>query len=230
MLDPSWLACVLTGIVLATALYCAGRIVVSLARGRRVELDADLTHILMGIGMAGMFVTRLAIFGATAWSVVFALVTAWYAVRFVREGVAPGGIRSRRGAWLHAGHLVASSAMLYMFLAIPASPPVSGPAMSGASMGGTSGMGAHLPTLALLFAGLLLGYVVLVADRIPLAATVVAAAGTASGADGNAAPGASPRGHYGLAIGRGALLAPRGAAVCELTMSLAMCAMLVAML
>lgn len=205
MIDPSWLADILAGLVLATALYCVGRIVVSLTRGRRVELDADLAHILMGIGMSGMLVTRLAILNATVWSVVFGLVAAWYAVRIAREGMRDSNCRRH-----HVGHLVSALAMLYMFLAPPAT---SASDSMGMRMGASSETGARMPTLALVFVLLLFAYAVLVADRIPLTVT----------AGGSGAPS-------GFGIGTGALLAPRSSALCEVVMSVAMGAMLIAML
>jgi hypothetical protein len=233
MIDPSWLAGTLAGLVLATALYCVGRIAVSLLAGRRIELDADLTHILMGIGMAGMFVTRLAILDSTVWAVVFGLVTAWYAARVILEGARSGSRRT--GLRHHAGHTVSALAMLYMFLAIPTSAATASSSTGGSSMGmgGGSGMGAHLPTLALLFALALFAYAVLVADRIPLTTSFVAA--TPVGEPGAAATTAG-RGSglsawgCGFGIGRGTLLAPRGSALREIVMSVAMGVMLIAML
>lgn len=236
MIDPSWLADILTGLVLATAAYCAGRIVISLARGRRIELDADITHILMGIGMAGMFVTQLAILDTAAWSVIFGLVAAWYVVHIVLErghdGARWAGLRH------HTGHAVSALAMLYMFLAVPAGASTSSTGgMSAGSMGSGmstgSGMAAHAPTLALLFAALLFGYTVLVADRIPLTAKAsVAVTASPTAGDGDETCGGSGplAGRVGLEIGRGSLLAPRGAALCEVVMSVAMGVMLIAML
>jgi len=236
MIDPSWLADTLAGLVLAIALYCAGRIGVALVGGRRVELDADLTHILMGIGMAGMFVTRLAILDTAVWAVVFGLISAWFLLRILLESRHDGG----RGAGLqhHAGHLASALAMLYMYLAVPTAAARS--SMGGSSMGsmgsgmdGETGMGAHLPTLALLFALLLFGYAVLVADRAPRTITVATPITVGAGANtGEAGPG-SPRPvgrRIGLDFGRGALLAPRGKALCEVMMSVAMGVMLIAML
>lgn len=236
MIDPTWLADILAALVLATAVYCAGRIVVSLARARRIELDTDITHILMGIGMAGMFVTQLAILNTTAWAVVFALIAAWYLMRTVLEGAHGGGrwTASRH----HAGHVLSALAMLYMFLAIPATAASSAAGGSatgsmGSGMSGGSGMGAHLPTLALLFTALLFGYAVLVADRIPLSATVrVTANASMSASEGSdLRGGSSPKARrLDLRIGQGSLLAPRGTAVCEVVMSVAMGVMLIAML
>ena len=237
MIDPSWLADVLAGLVLATAVYCAGRIVVSLTRGRRIELDTDLAHLLMGIGMAGMFVTRLAILDTATWSVVFALVAAWYLLRIAME--TRGGTGAVASVRHHAGHLVSALAMLYMFLAVPGN-AADASAQAGSSMGAmapgmsmASGMGAHLPTLALLFALMLFGYAVLVADRIPLSVKVsVPTGGVASavgGDDRHSGSGFSV-GRCGLGLGRGPLLAPRGTAVCEVVMSVAMGVMLIAML
>jgi hypothetical protein len=233
MIDPSWLADILAAVVLATALYCVGRIVLSLTHKRRVQLDTDITHILMGIGMSGMFVTRLAIFNSTVWGVVFGLVAVWYAARIFDERTHDGG--RQEGLRHHVGHLVSALAMLYMFLALPATAATSSTGGSSMGMGGGSGMGAHVPTLALVFAVALFGYAVLVADRIPLTATAPAPAQSSEGDTRGAGVGSEPtRGRatrrLGLGTGSGTLLAPRGSALCEVVMSVAMGVMLIAML
>lgn len=233
MIDPSWLADILAGLVLAVALYCAGRIGISLVRGRHVELDTDLTHILMGIGMAGMFVSRLAILDTTLWATVFGVVAVWFIFRIVLEVGHDGG--QLAGLRHHAGHVISALAMLYMFLAVPSASASSASGTMGDSgmgsmgsmgsdMGGGSGMGAHVPSLALLFALLLFGYVVLVADRIPLVGAAVSEAVPVDDVSGGPARG------QGLGIGSGTLLAPRTSAVCEVVMSIAMGVMLIAML
>jgi hypothetical protein len=218
MFDPTWLGDTLAVIVLATAAYCASRLAAALLRDRRVEYDADVTHILMGVAMAGMFAAKLSILNATVWEVVFAVISAWYLVRITREA------RTSHQPWAglrhHAGHLLSAGAMLYMFLALPAdmSTSAGGSGGGGMGMGTTGGMGASVPTLALVFAVALFGYAVLVADRVPL--TAASGAAMAGGHGGGAGAGG----------GRGVLLAPRASAVCEVVMSIAMGVMLIAML
>lgn len=141
--------------------------------------------------------------------------------------------RGHRGAALavlrhHAGHLVAALAMLYMVLATPASAGSASPTGSTGSMdamgsmgsmgsmtGGDSAGNAHVPLAALLFTVLLFAYGALVAGLIPAGAERLS-------------PSLGPGGLG--AVGRGALLAPRGSALREVVMSLGMAAMLITML
>jgi hypothetical protein len=219
MLNPSWLADILAAVVLATAAYCAGRLAIAPLRSRCVAYDADVLHILMGIVMAGMFVSGLRVFNAVVWGTVFAVATAWYAVRIVLES------RAGHGSWFglqhHAGHFVSAGAMLYMLFAVPSASGTG--SSSGMDMSG-GGMGASAPTLALIFALLLFAYAVLVADRIPLRAAAAQAVAVGGGGSGHQG------GVLGIGAGHGPLLAPRASALCEVVMSVAMGVMLIAML
>ena len=91
--------------------------------------------------------------------VVFAVLTAWFGYRVVRDYQASG---ARALAVGHcAPHLVHSAAMVYMFAAITAT------AASGAGMGGMSGMSTlHVPTLAFVFALILVGYTIWDLDQL----------------------------------------------------------------
>jgi hypothetical protein len=133
-LTPLWLGDLLAAVVLATAVYCASRIVYAKVRGRSTHDDADGLHVLMGVAMAGMLTKHLAdltpVRGPVhvAWVTVFAACTAWFGYRAVRQqrGQAPADHGS--GTLVH---LLGSAAMLYM-LAVAAS----GGAMAGAAMSG----------------------------------------------------------------------------------------------
>jgi hypothetical protein len=99
-----------------------------------------------------------------AWRVIFAMLTAWLAERVVFDARAHG-IRALAGGHC-APHLVHSAAMLYMFLALV--PPAGG---DGAQMPGMGGYGSALPglrypTLALVFALVLIGYTVWDLDQL----------------------------------------------------------------
>jgi hypothetical protein len=229
MLNPGWLADVLAAVVLATAAYCAVRLAIAPLRSRCVEYDADVMHILMGVAMAGMFVSDLRIFDTAVWGAVFAFAAAWYAARIVLESRAGRG--SGHGFQHHAGHLVSAGAMVYMVFAVPSSASAGEPSASGGSGGmdmSGGGMGASAPTLALVFALLLFAYAVLVADRIPLRAAAAQAVTVGGGAGSGG--GSGHLGLLGAGAGRGPLLAPRASALCEVVMSVAMGVMLIAML
>src|ERR1700729_3740358 len=143
---------------------------------------------------------------------------AWFGWRAIR------GYRDRQAgpqAAAHPGqHLLASGAMLYMFLAAP-SVTAGGLAAGGTAM---AAAGARIPTFALLLAVALFGYVIWTTDRLTSlapAAVTVTTGGQASvpavvtvAAGG---PGPSPRrghrgsGRPGLSPGcAGHVAAPRG--------------------
>ena len=211
-LTPLWLGDLLAAVVLATAVYCASRIVYAKLRGRSTHDDADGLHVLMGVAMAGMLTTHLADLAPVrgpvhvAWVTVFAACTAWFGYRAVRQrGQAP---EHGSGTLVH---LLGSAAMLYM-LAVAAS----GGAMAVSSMSGTSGgSSARLPEFGIVLAVLATGAAVLILDRITSAVTTVSVVSVS--APVSAAP-VSRR-----------VLAPRAAEGCHLAMCVITAYMLVAM-
>jgi hypothetical protein len=162
---PAWLLDICAGLMLAVAAVSAGRLV--LARSWRrgpATADIDVAHLLMALAMAGTLAPGLAVLPSVAWRVIFAMLTAWLAERVVFDARAHG-IRALAGGHC-APHLVHSAAMLYMFLALV--PPASG---DGAQMPGMGGYGSALPglrypTLALVFALVLIGYTVWDLDQL----------------------------------------------------------------
>ena len=234
MSSPSWLTDSLAAIMLATAAYCAGRLVAGRLWHRRVEHDIDVVHLLMGVAMAGMLVPRLNPLDDPVWEAVFGLTALWFAGRVVLARRAARVDRSAVGH--HLAHLVLSGAMLYMYLAQPAATgaPASGAGMGG-GMGGSLAGGARYPTLALVLALALVGYAVSVIDRTaPLPARAVRRTGP-----GAAARVTDPRGTAeppnAVATGGGSaahcgLLAPRLAHCCDIVMSVTMAYLLIIML
>jgi len=162
------------------------------ARGAALA-DIDLAHLLMAIAMAGMLTASPQTLPNGAWSVIFAVMTAWFGYRVVRDAQV-SGVRALAGGHC-APHLIHAAAMLYMFMAFTA-PAAHGSGGTGGMAGGMSGMGTlQLPFLAFLFALLLIGYTIWDLDQL-------------------SGPGAS--GHYSLAAARtaptGPVLAGVGAA------------------
>lgn len=211
-LTPLWLGDLLAAVVLATAVYCASRIVYAKLRGRSTHDDADGLHVLMGVAMAGMLTTHLAdltpVRGPVhvAWVTVFAACTAWFGYRAVRQ---PGQAPEHGSGTLV--HLLGSAAMLYM-LAVAAS----GGATAVSSMSGTSGGGsARLPEFGIVLAVLATGAAVLILDRITSAVTTVSVVSV------SAPVSADP-------VSR-RVLAPRAAEGCHLAMCVITAYMLVAM-
>jgi hypothetical protein len=224
---PVWLTGSFAALMLTVATYCAGRLAVARRWQRPTELDTDAGHVLMGVAMAGMLVARLRLLPAATWEAVFAVGAAWFAWRLLQSRRAPAA------SWrcLHpAPHLVECAAMLYMFYA--ATPLTARPAAAG--MAGLTP--SRFSVLALLMALFMVGYVVLVADRLPLrppALAVTPAISTPLAAPAPLATPAptdapAPTGHI-LASSR-PYLAPRCAALCKIAMGLTMAYMLVLML
>jgi Domain of unknown function (DUF5134) len=164
MTTPAWILDIFAAVMLAVAALSAARLVaVRPWRPASVIADTDIAHLLMAIAMAGMLVSSLATLPDAAWEIIFGLLTAWFACRVLRDAHV-SGFRSLAGGHC-ATHLVHSAAMLYMFFALAA--PASGGGMGG--MGGASGPAVQTlryPTLALLFALILVGYSVWDIDQL----------------------------------------------------------------
>jgi hypothetical protein len=151
--------------MLLVAAVSAGRLAIAWRAGRRSDPDADIdvSHLLMGIAMAGTLTASLSTLPPLAWEIIFGALTVWFAARVTREYRAGRGLRALLSEH-HAPHLLHSAAMLYMFLALR--PAAAGMAdMPG--MAATGGQTLRLPTLALLFAFLLCAHVVADLDRLP---------------------------------------------------------------
>jgi hypothetical protein len=112
MRHPGWLAAVLAVTVLVAAVTSAGRVFVGLLRGRRGYCDVDLTHALMGVSMAGMFVASFSVLRVVIWQDVFTVVLAWHAIRAIARSRNRSG--PRQGLLFQTGHLMSVAVMLYM--------------------------------------------------------------------------------------------------------------------
>ena len=218
-MTPAWILGIFAALMLAVAAVSAARLVAARPWQRgSLLIDTDVAHLLMAIAMAGMLASSLATLPNTAWDVIFALMTAWFAFRVFSDARA-NGVRALAGGHC-APHLAHSAAMLYMFAAI-AAPAAGGSAMSG--MGGASASAMQTlryPTLAFAFALILIGYSIWDIDqlsgrrystapaRVPLAGVAVAVPAMA-GAAAATLPG--PRA-TGVAAASGM---PSGSAVAE---------------
>jgi hypothetical protein len=165
---PAWVLDALAALMLLVAALSAARIALSTPWRRDASIaDTDGAHLLMAIAMAGMLAPSLGTLPDTAWEAVFGVLTAWFAGRVAREAAAVG-----RGALAGrhcAPHLAHGASMLYMFLAATAPAARTGTAegMGGMSAGaGSAAMTLSLPTLALVFAFILVGYAVWDLDQL----------------------------------------------------------------
>jgi hypothetical protein len=221
-LTPLWLGDLLAAVMIATAVYCASRILYAKVRGRATHRDVDGLHVLMGIAMAGMLSTHLSgltpVRGAVhaVWVTVFALSTAWFAYRAVRH-------RGQEASAHESGaliHVVGSAAMLYM-LAVAGSDGAMSAGLSAPGMG-TSDDAARLPEVGVLLAVLATGAAVLVLDRLASAGIVISV-----GSPVAAAVPAVPVADSEPKIRR--LRAPRVEECCHLAMCVTTAYMLLAM-
>ena len=63
---PVWLTATFAALMLTVVTYCAGRLAVAHRWQRPTELDTDAGHVLMGLAMAGLLVSRLRLLPAAA--------------------------------------------------------------------------------------------------------------------------------------------------------------------
>jgi hypothetical protein len=237
MSGPAWLAGGLAALMIAIAVYCAGRLAVSRLRGKDTEVATDGLHVMMGVAMAGMFEPRLTPIPGGPWRAVFAVAAAWFAWQAVRAGRRP----STRCAH-PAAHAVECAAMVYMILPVGSWPSGRGLGMTMPGMSPDTTTGN--PALTLVLALFMLGYVLWAIDRLavlsraPAAATPRQAAAArpslaaltvpaAAGILGPPGPGptADPRRPPGRTA-----LAPRLAACYKIAMAITMGYMLILML
>jgi Domain of unknown function (DUF5134) len=164
-MTPGWILDVFAAVMVAVVAVSAARLAAARPwQHGAVITDTDIAHLLMAIAMAGMLSPGLATVPDHGWQVIFALMTAWFAYRVVREA-RTDGVRALAGGHC-APHLVHSAAMLYMFVALTA-PAAGGSGMG--SMAGSSGPGGQTlssPALALAFGLILAGYTVWDLDQL----------------------------------------------------------------
>jgi hypothetical protein len=249
-MTPDWILDIFAALMLVVAAVSAARLVAARPwRPGAVVTDTDISHLLMGVAMAGMLASSLTTLPNGAWVAVFAVLAVWFGYRVVRDYQAS---RTRALAVGHcAPHLVHSAAMVYMFAAITS------PAAGGGGMGGMSGMSTlHIPTLAFVFALILVGYTIWDLDQLSglrhgLAVAIAGAAtpalvGAPAGAEAMAGSGAdstvagppatsAEAGRSGTVVGgRSAVLAvldsPGTVVGCRIAMGVTMALMLILMI
>jgi len=162
MAARTWLAGTLAGVMILIAVYSASRLAVSRLRGRPTELDADCVHVLMGVAMAGMLVSRLRLLPDIAWLAAFGAAAAWFGWQALRgRGPrSPGVLRCR----YPVPHLAECAAMIYMLLPARAATP--GGAMAMPGMGASAGPQPGFPALAVVFTLFMLGSAVWTTERL----------------------------------------------------------------
>ena len=166
-MTPAWILDLLAAFMLVVAAVSAARLVAAQPwRHGSVIIDTDIAHLLMAIAMAGVLTSGLSTLPIGAWEVIFGVMIAWFAFRVARDARA-NGVRALAGGHC-APHLVHSGAMLYMFLGMtsPAGAMAGMAGMPGMSAGSSSMLMLSDPTLAFVFALVLVGYTIWDLDQL----------------------------------------------------------------
>jgi hypothetical protein len=248
MAGPAWLAAMLAVVMIATAVYCTGRLAAARLRRRFTEVDADAVHVIMGVAMAGMLLPGLSPLPGTAWEAVFGAAAAWFAYRVARSRLRRDAAASRWRCTHPVPHLVESAAMVYMLAAPGSWPGWPDHAMAMPGMGGDRAVaGGSLATVTVILALFMIGYVLWTADQLTALARahVAVARGAPRDESGIRVIAAGRSGVAGMPDVTGAAdgvppelanrpggsaLAPRLAACYKIAMGIAMGYMLILML
>jgi hypothetical protein len=215
MSGPGWLTGLLAAVMLTIAAYNATRLVAAPRWGRAAELDADGTHAVMGVAMAGMLAPGLSFAPARLWQAFFVAAGAWFGYQYIRTR--RGQELGRRRCPHPLPHLVECAAMVFM-LALPAAAATT--ATAGVGMGtALTGAAARFSPLTLLLAVFMVGYVMWLGNNLSALspATVMESTG---GGTRTLTTGTARTGY----------LAPRCAACCKIAMGVTMGYMLIMML
>ncbi len=145
---PTWLYYLFGVLMFAVAAYCFVLLVLSITSRRPAGRDVDVSHTLMGIAMAGMFVPAWAFGPNGLWVLAFAVLMVWFAVR---------SIQSVQRFGLHVPHALVHAAMSFAMILMYWFPMGLTSGSGAMSMSGTTG-GVHLDAgLGLLLALVFLG-------------------------------------------------------------------------
>jgi hypothetical protein len=217
MSGPGWLTGLLTAVMLTVAAYNVTRLVAALRWGRAAELDADGTHVVMGVAMAGMLTPGLSFAPRPLWLAVFAAAGTWFGWQFLRTQS-----NQAAGPWRcphPLPHLIECAAMVFMF----ALPATAAAATAGGGMGtALTGAAAGFSPLTLLLAVFMVGYVMWLGNNL---SALTPATATATGTTTTMTTGTMTTG-----TARTAYLAPRCAACCKIAMGVTMGYMLIMLL
>jgi hypothetical protein len=108
---PSWLYYLFGLLMLGVAAYCVALLVLSVTGRHHSGRDIDIAHILMGVSMAGMFVSTWAFGPRAVWELIFGGLLIWFVVRSIKS-VQRFGLHKPH----EAIHAAMSFAMLLMYL------------------------------------------------------------------------------------------------------------------
>jgi hypothetical protein len=107
MSTPSWLYYLFGVLMLAVAAYCLTLLILSVVTNRPAGRDVEISHIFMGVAMAGMFVGQWAFGRSAVWEIVFGALLIWFLVE---------SIQSVRTYGLHLPHALIHAVMNFAML------------------------------------------------------------------------------------------------------------------
>jgi hypothetical protein len=223
-----WVGWLFTAVLTLIAVYCLACLLTVVGGRAAAESDSssDFAHVLMGAGMAAMFLPLGNPMPSVVWQVLFLAVAAWFCVLLVRRTVAvtvpatASPVASVGAPAHHLHHVIASLAMVYM-LGLPArADAASGISMShgdmpGMAMSHPTSPGLSLPVLTWALVAYFVAHALWSGVRLfPVG----------SGPAAGAVPGVSRRSAHAV------LRQPGLIRVCNLTMGVGMAYMLGGML
>lgn len=154
MAHPTWLAYGFALLMLSISIYCIFRLVLANPLRRRNHYDVTVSHVLMGLAMAGMLVPGWNVVAPGLWEAIFAVIALCFFALSVRFVTAHGLMGSDDDHVHHISHylihMVMGCAMLYMYwLGMPITTTLrpmsmSGPVTSAGDPGLTFGLMAVL--------------------------------------------------------------------------------------
>jgi hypothetical protein len=141
---PSWLYYLFGVLMLAVAAYSVLLLVSSVGARRPFGWDVDVSHLFMGMSMAGMFVTKWAFGASNVWELIFTALMIWFLVR---------SIVSLHRWGLHLSHFLIHAVMnCTMLLMYRFPPPAAVGSMSMSVRGSRLDPGLSLVLAFILFA------------------------------------------------------------------------------
>jgi len=146
MSTPSWLYYLFGVLMLAVAAYCLTLLILSVATNRRAGRDVEISHIFMGVSMAGMFVGQWAFGRPAVWEIIFGALLIWFLVE---------SIQSVRQYGLHLPHALIHGVMNFSMLLMywfPMGSSAGATSMSATSAGARLDPGVALVVAFILFA------------------------------------------------------------------------------
>jgi hypothetical protein len=119
MSGPPWLDRVFAMLCALVAAYFLTRLALARRAQDQADRSGDVAHLVMGAGMAAMFLPAADPLPRPVWIAMFVVTGAWIAATLLRSGrPEPTAIPARRGRHLHL--VISNAAMTYMVAAVGA--------------------------------------------------------------------------------------------------------------